>query len=153
MGHFRRRHHCLPHIAQVSLPHVLPALMRSIARQQFGNLQHKTFPIYFSLSLAISTGLLGYWTISNPVVLQHYLSPRLAPVAQAWALLTVILAQSLVCPSEQDKFEAQRYQNYFVIGPITSKTMFQRHKLEKAEGKSYNEAGVTTSVVHWYCEG
>jgi hypothetical protein len=30
--------------------------------------------------------------------------------------------------------------NYFVIGPLTSKTMFQRQKLEKDEGKDYKDA-------------
>jgi len=36
--------------------------------------------------------------------------------------------------------------NYFVVGPLTSKTMFQRMRLEKEEGKSYNDSGVSDDM-------
>ncbi|EMD41633.1 hypothetical protein CERSUDRAFT_90206 [Gelatoporia subvermispora B] len=104
---------------------------KSLPRQQFGALQHRTFPIYFSISIALSGGLLGLWAYSHPAVLSHYLEPQLADVAQAYTLATVFVSQ---------------VANQTVIGPLTSKTMFQRHRQEKEEGKAYNEPGVSDQM-------
>ncbi|KAH9911434.1 uncharacterized protein BXZ73DRAFT_57016 [Epithele typhae] len=104
---------------------------KALPRHQFGALQHRTFPIYFSLSIGLSSALLGLWTYSHPVVLTHYLNPAVTDVAQAYALVTVVLSNCA---------------NQFVIGPMTSKTMFQRHRLEKEEGKAYNEPGVSEKM-------
>ncbi|KAI0768584.1 hypothetical protein BD413DRAFT_563167 [Trametes elegans] len=104
---------------------------RTLPRQQFGTLQHRTFPIYFVISILLSTGLLGLWTYSHPAVRTHYLSPSRGDVAQAYALVSVLLSQVV---------------NHYIIGPLTSKTMFQRHRLEKQEGKSYNEPGVSDEM-------
>ncbi|KAG5654034.1 hypothetical protein H0H81_008050 [Sphagnurus paluster] len=104
---------------------------KTLPRQQFGNLQHKTFPIYFVLSVVLSSSLLFLWTQSHPDVLDHLTEPRNADVAQVYALATVLFGQGF---------------NYFVIGPLTSKTMFQRHRLEKEEGKTYNEPGVSAEM-------
>ncbi|KAI0359078.1 hypothetical protein OH77DRAFT_1420628 [Trametes cingulata] len=104
---------------------------KTLPRQQFGTLQHRTFPIYFVISIALSSGLLGLWTYSHPRVLTNYLTPSDGDVAQAYALAAVLLSQAA---------------NHFVIGPLTSKTMFKRHKLEKQEGKAYNEPGVSDQM-------
>ncbi|KAI0823041.1 hypothetical protein BC628DRAFT_1417916 [Trametes gibbosa] len=104
---------------------------KTLPRQQFGTLQHRTFPIYFVLSIALSSGLLGLWTYSHPAVLTAYLEPCRGDVAQAYALAAVVLSQAA---------------NHSVIGPLTSKTMFKRHKLEKQEGKGYNEPGVSAEM-------
>ncbi|KAI3622487.1 hypothetical protein WG66_015635 [Moniliophthora roreri] len=104
---------------------------RALPRQQFGALQHRVFPIYFFQSILIGSGLLVLWISSHPDVITHIQRPLVADVAQAYTLASVILAQSI---------------NYFVIGPMTSKTMFQRHKLEKEEGKAYNEPGVSEQM-------
>ncbi|KII93713.1 hypothetical protein PLICRDRAFT_99784 [Plicaturopsis crispa FD-325 SS-3] len=104
---------------------------KTLPRHQFGALQHKTFPIYFVLSIGLSSGLLALWTLSHPDVLGNLLRPQVADVAQVYALGSVLAAQGL---------------NYFVVGPLTSKTMFQRQKLEKEEGKAYNEAGVSAEM-------
>ncbi|OCH96698.1 hypothetical protein OBBRIDRAFT_717957 [Obba rivulosa] len=104
---------------------------KSLPRQQFGALQHRTFPIYFTISIALSAGLLGLWTYSHPAVLTHYLEPQVADVAQAYALAAVLISQ---------------LANQAVIGPLTSKTMFQRHRQEKEEGKAYNEPGVSDQM-------
>lgn len=116
-----------------------------IARQHFSALQHKTFPIYFVLSILLSSGLLSLWLINHPDVLTHITQPNVADVAQAYTLGVVLFSQGL---------------NYFVVGPLTSKyihlsygrkyfvtivddrTMFQRQKLEKEEGKVYSDPGV-----------
>lgn len=116
-----------------------------IARQYFGTLQHKTFPIYFVLSILLSSALLSLWVFNHPDVLAHITQPNVADVAQAYVLAVVLLFQGL---------------NYFVVGPLTSKyilffygrnylvmivdgrTMFERQKLEKKEGKVYSDPGV-----------
>ncbi|KAH9853085.1 hypothetical protein C2E23DRAFT_823195 [Lenzites betulinus] len=104
---------------------------KTLPRQQFGTLQHRTFPIYFVLSIGLSSGLLGLWTYSHPAVLTAYLEPSRGDVAQAYALAAVVLGQ---------------VANHSVVGPLTSKTMFKRHKLEKQEGKAYNEPGVSAEM-------
>ena len=75
------------------------------ARQQFGNLQHRTFPIYFSISIALSSSLLALWSLNHSTVLAFPLRVDIGDVAQAWALGAVLLAQ---------------VANQFVIGPLTS---------------------------------
>ncbi|KAK7468665.1 hypothetical protein VKT23_003169 [Stygiomarasmius scandens] len=104
---------------------------KALPRHQFGALQHKTFPIYFVISILLSAGLTGVWTLSHPNVQKYIQDPFVADVAQAYTLASVCLAQSL---------------NYFVVGPMTSKTMFQRQRLEKSEGKNYNEPGVSEEM-------
>ncbi|TFK41300.1 hypothetical protein BDQ12DRAFT_434016 [Crucibulum laeve] len=104
---------------------------KALPRHQFGALQHKTFPIYFVLSIVLSGGLLSLWTFTHPDVVPHIANPRVADVAQAYALATVFFAQAF---------------NYFFIGPMTSKTMFQRQKLEKEEGKVYSDPGVSAEM-------
>ncbi|KAJ7693666.1 hypothetical protein B0H17DRAFT_1059434 [Mycena rosella] len=104
---------------------------RTLPRAQFGALQHKTFPVYFVLSIALGSTLLGLWTLDHPVVLTHYASPLVADVFQAYTLISVILSQA---------------SNYFVVGPLTSKTMFERMRMEKDEGKTYNESGVSDKM-------
>jgi len=104
---------------------------QSLPRHQFGALQHRTFPVYFVLSIALSSGLLALWTFAHPEVLAHLTEPWLANVTQAFTLWTVVIVQA---------------SNHFIIGPETSKTMFARHKLEKEEGKSYNDEGVSDAM-------
>ncbi|KAK7694322.1 hypothetical protein QCA50_001504 [Cerrena zonata] len=104
---------------------------RALPRQQFGALQHRIFPVYFNLSILLSGGLLALWARSHPAVVEHIQNPLVADVAQAYTLAAVVFLQG---------------SNRFVVGPLTSKTMFQRHKLEKAEGKSYNEKGVSAEM-------
>jgi len=71
------------------------------------------------------------WTLSHPDVLTNWYKPVIADVAQAWCLGTVLAAQGA---------------NDWVVGPLTSKTMFERQKLEKEEGKNYNDSGVSFSL-------
>ncbi|THH17402.1 hypothetical protein EW146_g3397 [Bondarzewia mesenterica] len=104
---------------------------RALPRHQFGALQHRTFPVYFNLAIAISAALLGVWTYSHPAVVNNLGRPHIADVAQAYTLATILVMQAL---------------NSFVIGPITSKTMFERHRQEKEEGKAYNEPGVSDAM-------
>ena len=77
----------------------------------FGTLQHSTFPVYFNLSIVLGGGLLGLWGYSHPAVLDHYAEWQRADVAQAYALGSLVLAQSA---------------NQFVVGPLTSKCVWYR---------------------------
>jgi len=104
---------------------------KALPRHQFGALQHKIFPVYFVISILLSSSLLGVWVLKHPDVVTFIGRPYLADVAQAYALGTVLLSQGL---------------NYFVIGPLTSKTMFQRQKLEKEEGKVYTDPGISAEM-------
>ncbi|KAG2754510.1 hypothetical protein P692DRAFT_20845183 [Suillus brevipes Sb2] len=96
-------------------------------RHQFGTLQHKTFPVYFSSSIGLSSALLGLWAYAHPGLLANITNPFRADVAQAYVLGAVIALQGC---------------NQLVVGPMTSR---QRHRLEK-EGKNYNEPGVSTQM-------
>jgi len=80
--------------------------MVCIARHQFGALQHKTFPVYFVISIILSSGLLSTWIFKHPDVIDYITRPNVADVAQVYALATVWLSQA---------------SNYFVVGPMTSK--------------------------------
>ncbi|KAH9937411.1 uncharacterized protein B0H18DRAFT_1081605 [Fomitopsis serialis] len=104
---------------------------RALPRHQFGALQHRVFPVYFSQSIIGAAGLLVLWVRAHPDVSAHIFSPAVADVAQAYVLVSVLVMQAA---------------NYFVVGPLTSKVLFERHKLEKSEGKSYNEQGVSTDM-------
>jgi len=81
--------------------------------------------------MALTSGLVVLWSLSHPSVLTYWNRPLVADVLQVYDLGSVLLAQGT---------------NYFVIGPLTSKTMFERHRLEKEEGKVYNEPGVSDAM-------
>jgi len=104
---------------------------KSLSRQHFSVLQHRTFLVYFAISIALSSSLIALWTLSHPDVITHIYRPNVADVAQVYVLASVVIGQSA---------------NYFIIGPLTSRTMFQRQKLEKEEGKVYNDPGVSAEM-------
>ncbi|KAI0343984.1 hypothetical protein BDW22DRAFT_1111710 [Trametopsis cervina] len=104
---------------------------RALPRQQFGALQHRVFPAYFKTSIVLTGGLLYLWYYGHPTVLEHVLQPQVADVAQTYALASIVIGQTL---------------NLAVIGPLTSKTMFERYQLEKDEGKSYNDPDVSPKM-------
>ncbi|KAF8624895.1 hypothetical protein AX15_005763 [Amanita polypyramis BW_CC] len=104
---------------------------KALPRQQFGALQHKTFPIYFVLSIVLSSLIIVHWVFAHPDVVTYIWRPWVTDVAQLYALLVAFGSQSL---------------NYFVIGPTTSKTMFERYKLEKEEGKNHHGPGVSDKM-------
>jgi len=104
---------------------------RTLPRQQFGALQHRTFPVYFRSIEIVTSLLLAIWTFSHPDIVSRWHNPAFADVAQAWTLASVLLMQGA---------------NDWIIGPLTSKTMFERHRLEKSEGKPYNAEGVSDEM-------
>jgi len=104
---------------------------KALPRQQFGTLQHRIFPVYFACSIGLSAILLGLWTYGHPDVVPNIAAPWLADVAQAYVVAGILIAQA---------------GNQFIVGPMTSKTMFKRYQQEKDEGKSYNEPGVSDKM-------
>ncbi|KAG8943426.1 hypothetical protein FRC04_002891 [Tulasnella sp. 424] len=104
---------------------------RTLPRQQFGNLQSRIFPVYFGVSTSITTALLASWVFNHPDVVPNFSRPGLADVAQAWTLVVVGSMQAL---------------NWLYLGPLTSSLMFKRHKLERAEGKSYTDPTVSDEM-------
>ncbi|KXN83620.1 hypothetical protein AN958_01185 [Leucoagaricus sp. SymC.cos] len=104
---------------------------KTLPRQQFGALQHKIFPVYFVQSMVLTSGLLVKWIYSHPDVIPHFGKPWVADVAQVYALGTVLALQGT---------------NYFIIGPMTSRAMFERHKLEKEENKQYNDPAASAEM-------
>jgi hypothetical protein len=80
--------------------------MATSARQQFGTLQQRIFPVYFKLDAIISSGLLLVWIRNHSTVVAHIANPTVPDVAQAYALVIVAISQAL---------------NALWIGPATSK--------------------------------
>ncbi|KAG0709092.1 hypothetical protein DFH29DRAFT_979228 [Suillus ampliporus] len=102
--------------------------LRTLPRHQFGALQHKVFPVYFTSSIMLSSALLGLWAYAHPELLANITSPTRADVAQAYVLGSVIALQAC---------------NQLVVGPMTSR---QRQKLEKEEGKNYSDLEVSDQM-------
>ncbi|KAI0274855.1 hypothetical protein BC834DRAFT_965327 [Gloeopeniophorella convolvens] len=105
--------------------------LKALPRHQFGTLQQRTFPIYFNLNVFMSSALLAAWLGKNDSIYARILQPAAPDVAQAYALATVIVAQSA---------------NSFWIGPIATRVMVARHKLERAEGKNYSDPDVSAQM-------
>jgi len=104
---------------------------RALPRQQFRALQLRIFPVYFTVSLCISSVLLFLWVFDHPNVLTRLGNPLVVDVAQVYALASVIWFQGV---------------NHFVVGPMTSEALLQRQKLEKAEGSSNDNTTVTEEM-------
>ncbi|KAK9899493.1 hypothetical protein P389DRAFT_191814 [Cystobasidium minutum MCA 4210] len=101
---------------------------KTLPRQQFGNLQSKLFPAYFTINSYLSSIMVANWLYFHPNTLSSMLKldrTRSGDVFNGWVLVAGALGTSLT--------------NLLVVTPWTSKLMFQRHRLEKQEGKSYSD--------------
>lgn len=105
-----------------------PILFANLPHQQFGNLMTKVFPTYFSFNAALSAFLVGTLAWDHSVIRKHPFDIFDVTVYQAFTLASCAAANLV---------------NGLVVGPASSKLMNERHRQEKAEGKSYNEAGVS----------
>ena len=81
-------------------------LIAASAKQQFGALQHHTFPTYFKLNAITSSGLLVAWIRNHSTVIAQLAHPTVPDVSQAYALGVVAIAHGL---------------NIVWFGPATSK--------------------------------
>jgi len=107
---------------------------QSLPRQTFGTLQARLTPFYFSTSTILTSTLLLthlYFhpsLISAPTVKPHWHSSEEG--RQGLLIVAGLVPQLL---------------NLIWFGPQATKVMFERHRLEKMEGKEYNEANVSSS--------
>lgn len=97
---------------------------RALPRQQFGLLQSRVFPVFFSSATGVTATLLAIWTASHEEVREDTFNLKSPEVVQAWMLIATVACQA---------------SNLLYLGPKTSEIMFQRHKLERAEKKQYND--------------
>lgn len=101
---------------------------KSLPRQTFGTLQSKLTPLYFSTSsLLTSTLLLTHlWfhpgLISSPRVPPHWATSE---EGQQGLMILAALVPQLA--------------NLVYLGPKTTEVMLERHRLERLEGKEYDE--------------
>ncbi|KDN43218.1 hypothetical protein K437DRAFT_225767, partial [Tilletiaria anomala UBC 951] len=96
---------------------------KNLPRQTFGNLQNHLFRVYFPLTTGLSAVLLATYTLANPYVRSHASDLAHPVVYQAFTLLTSTLAHAA---------------NWLYVGPRTTDVMYRRHRLERTEGKSYD---------------
>ncbi|CAE6474136.1 unnamed protein product [Rhizoctonia solani] len=140
---------------------------RAIPRQQFGLLQSRTFPVFFSTSTGVTIALLGIWTATHNEVLVgtfDFSSP--APVffststGVTIALLGIWTAtHNEVLVGTFDFSSPAVIQawvlaltamcntvNLVYLGPKTTETMFKRHKLERAEKVQYSDPSASAEM-------
>jgi hypothetical protein len=108
-----------------------PLLYANLPRQQFGNLMEKVFPSYFAFNSILGGVLLGTFAYQHPVVRRKPFDIFDGTVYQAFTLATGIAANLV---------------NTLVIAPASYKLMHDRHRQEKVEGKSYDDAGVSDKM-------
>lgn len=105
---------------------------KSLPRQTFGTLQSRLQPLYFSFQTLTSATLLLthlYFhpsLISSPLVEPHWMT---CEEGRQGILIVAALASSAL--------------NWLVVGPMATSTMFERHRLERVEGKEYDEPNVS----------
>lgn len=105
-----------------------PISYANLPRQQFGNLMSVLFPSYFTFQAAATGIMVGTLAYQHAVIRKHPFDIMDATVYQAFTLATSTAACLI---------------NSLVVTPASSKLMYERHRQEKAEGKSYDDAGVS----------
>jgi len=109
---------------------------RSLPRQTFASLQSHLTPLYFSTtSILTSTLLLTHLyfhpgLISSPRVPPHWNSSEEGH--QGLLILAGLVPQVI---------------NWLIVGPWTTEVMFERHRLERLEGKEYDEPNPSEAMA------
>ncbi|CED84996.1 Uncharacterized conserved protein [Phaffia rhodozyma] len=103
---------------------------KALPRINFRNLQNKIFPIYFLTNSIAAAVMLG------SQVYRHPLKQSIFTLSSPESFQAVSLGLNL----------AFYVLNALWIGPLTTKVMFQRAKLEKEEGKSYSDDGISEEM-------
>jgi len=109
---------------------------RTLPRQTFGTLQAQLSPLYFSFStIATSVLLLTHlWfhpdLISSPAIEPHWAT---STEGQQGLLILSALVPQLA--------------NWLYLGPKATEVMFERHRLERLEGKEYDEPNPTEAMA------
>ncbi|GAA97413.1 uncharacterized protein L969DRAFT_94467 [Mixia osmundae IAM 14324] len=102
-----------------------PIAYKTLPRMQFGNLQSKLFPVYFASASAAAAIALATFIKIHPEIRSSVWSFSRGPTFQAWTIGAGVLLPSLL--------------NWAAIGPWVTGIMFERHRLEKREGKAYTD--------------
>lgn len=105
-----------------------PIQYSNLPRQTFGVLQSKIFPYFFGLNGALSLLLVGTLAREFKVIREHPFDIFDATVYQAFTLATCALSHIV---------------NGLVIGPASSKIMYDRHRQEREEGKDCKDESVS----------
>jgi hypothetical protein len=106
-----------------------PIAYANIPRPAFSNYMAVLFPSYFTFQAAATGIMVGTLAYQHAVIRQHPFDIMDATVYQAFTLA----ASTAAC-----------LVNSLVVTPASSKLMYERHRQEKAEGKSYDDAGVSS---------
>jgi Domain of unknown function (DUF4149) len=128
-------------------------LIAASARQQFGSLQQRTFPIYFKLNAIVSSGLLFAWIRNHNTVIAQLAHPTVPDVTQAYALGAVAIAHALNIvwfgPATSKYVTWQLYS--FAPPHLFHRLLTVRLKLEKEEGKDAHDPNVSLSCDRCTC--
>ncbi|CAD6935514.1 unnamed protein product [Tilletia controversa] len=105
---------------------------KALPRRDFGRLQAKLFPVYFSLTAGGTAFLAASFAVlHHGRILKSTTSAWDPTIVQSVVLATASVAQAL---------------NYFVVGTKATQVMFKRHALEAAEGKDYSDPTVSAQM-------
>ncbi|RXK38803.1 hypothetical protein M231_03979 [Tremella mesenterica] len=108
---------------------------QSLSRETFGTLQSHLLPVYFGTTTLLSSTLLltHLWfhpsLISSPRVPPHWATSE---EGQQGLLIIASLIPSLI--------------NWIYVGPKATEIMFERHRLERLEGKEYDDPSPSESM-------
>ncbi|OZJ02964.1 hypothetical protein BZG36_04514 [Bifiguratus adelaidae] len=100
-----------------------PLQYKALPRHMFGSLQSKVFPVYFGIGTLLSSALTFTFTRLRPDSLKGLaLDPRRMG-GSSWQLVGLGVAA------------AAYGVNWAYVGPLTTKVIFDRHKIENKTGQ------------------
>jgi Domain of unknown function (DUF4149) len=131
----------------------LLSLIAALARQHFGTLQHRIFPVYFKCNAIVSSGLLFAWIHNHSTVIAQFAQPNVPDVAQAYALGVVAITHTLnIVWFGPATSKYVTWQLLFLTPPnLLHRLLTLRDKLEKEEGKNAHDPNVSLSCDRCTC--
>ena len=111
-----------------------PVAFKVLPRQQFGTLQSKLFPIYFSLQSLLNGICLA--TTSN----------RNSRIIFSIGTIGGLINLTIVGPWTSRYDVTLLFFNFHTIFRFRNRIMNERHKLEREEGKKYNDDGISEGM-------
>ncbi|AFR96000.1 hypothetical protein J008_03892 [Cryptococcus neoformans] len=110
-------------------------IFRALPRQTFGTLQSHLTPLYFSFSSITTSALLLTHLYFHPSLIS---SPRVEPhwLTSEEGRQGLLIVAGLV----------PQVLNWLVVGPLANSVVFERHRLERVEGKEYDEANPSDAM-------
>lgn len=111
---------------------VAPISLATLPKQQFSALMSKLFPSYYTFQAAVTGAMVATLAYDYSVIRKHPFDIMDATVYQAFTLATSAAAHLV---------------NALVVAPASSKLMTDIQRQEKAEGKSFDDAGVSKFTI------